>query len=75
MAFSCALNNSFMLRSRPERPRREGKVRSRFRLVPFIVGQVDDDWVFLRANEFGCVILGVAEDLPKERFACALYGD
>jgi hypothetical protein len=43
--------------------------------VPFIVGQVDDDGVFIGASELRRVIVGVAEDLMKERFACALYGD
>ena len=26
-------------------------------------------------RELGRVIVGIAEDLMKERFACALYGD
>ena len=43
--------------------------------MPFIVGQVDDDGVFLGASELRRVIVGVTEDLMKERFACALYGD
>jgi hypothetical protein len=43
--------------------------------VPFIVGQVDDDGVFIGASELRRVIVGVAEDLMKERFACALYGE
>jgi hypothetical protein len=35
--------------------------------VPFIVGQVDDDGVFLGASEFRRVIVGIAEDWMKER--------
>ena len=43
--------------------------------MPFVVGQVDDDGVFLGASELRRVIVGVTEDLMKERFARALYGD
>ena len=43
--------------------------------MPFIVSQVDDDGVFIGAIELGRVIVGIAEDLMKERFAYALYGD
>ena len=53
----------------------KGKSDGEFQLVPFIVGQVDDDGVFIGASELRRVIVGVAEDLMKERFACALYGD
>jgi hypothetical protein len=43
--------------------------------VPFIVGQVDDDGVFVEASELRRVIVGIAEDWMKERLACALYND
>ncbi len=43
--------------------------------MPFVVGQVDDDGVFIVAIELPRVIVEIAEDLMKERFACELYGD
>ena len=43
--------------------------------MPFIVGQVDDDGVFVEASELRRVIVGIAEDWMKERLACALYND
>ena len=54
---------------------REGKSDSESQLAALIVGQVDDDGVFIGAKELGRVIVGVAEDFMKERFACALHGD
>jgi hypothetical protein len=52
-----------------------GKSDGEFQLVPFIDGQVDDHGVFVRASKLWRVIIGIAEDWMKERFACALYGD
>ena len=43
--------------------------------MPFIVGQVDDHGVFLKASELWRVIIGIAENWMKERFACALHYD
>ena len=57
-----------MLHSRPaQQPK--GKSDSKFQLVPFIVGQVDDDGVFVEASKFRRVIVGIAEDGMKELFA------
>jgi hypothetical protein len=53
----------------------KGKSDGEFQLVPFIGCQVDDHGVFLGAKELGRVIVGIAEDWMKKRFACALYGD
>ena len=55
--------------------RTQGRVKREFQLVPFIVGQVDDDGVFVEASELRRVIVGIAEDWMKERLACALYND
>jgi len=43
--------------------------------TPFIVGQVDDHGVFLKASELWRVIIGIAENWMKERFAYALHND
>ena len=43
--------------------------------MPFIVGQVDDDGIFVAASELRRVIIGIAEDWMKKRFAYALYAD
>ena len=43
--------------------------------MPFIVGQVDDNGVFLKASELRRAIVGIAEDWTKECFACALHND
>ena len=52
-----------------------GKSDGEFQLVPFIVGQIDDHGVFLKASELWRVIIGIAENWMKERFACALHND
>jgi hypothetical protein len=43
--------------------------------MPFIVDQVDDDGVFIEASELRRVIVVIAENWMKERFACALHND
>jgi hypothetical protein len=54
---------------------RKGKSDGEFQLVPFIVGQVDDHGVFIKASELRRVIVGIAEYWMKEHFACALNDD
>ena len=54
---------------------RNGKSGGEFQPVPFIVGEVDDHGVFVKASELRRVIVGIAEDGMKERFARALHND